>query len=131
MATKGVSARLVMVLVLCGGLPTASAGTQPAWAQRDDRPGARVQPPTELLKEYPFHQGRLFNHERSDGDEPASTAERPGGEPSSEGIAWEIVTPAILGARLFLLLGGMVVRAARGPTGRSGKEAPPPSRPPF
>jgi chromosome partitioning protein len=132
MARENVSARLGVVLVVCGAF--AAAGGQPAWAQRDGkRSGDRVQPPTELLKEYPFRQGRLRSRERSNADERASAAEVPVREPSAESNPWEIIAPVILGATLVWLLGTVGLRIARATAGGSGQEpvptgAPPPPR---
>jgi chromosome partitioning protein len=132
MASVNVSARLVVVLVACGAF--ATAGGRPAWAQRDgERSGDRVQPPTELLKEYPFRQGRLRSRASSSGGEKVSAAQVPVGEPSSETNAWGIIAPVILGATLLLLLGAAGLRASRATAGGSGNEpeparAPPPRR---
>jgi chromosome partitioning protein len=132
MARENVSARLGVVLVVCGAF--AAAGGQPAWAQRDGkRSGDRVQPPTELLKEYPFRQGRLRSRERSNADERASAAQVPVREPSAESNPWEIIAPVILGATLVWLLGTVGLRIARATAGGSGEKpvptgAPPPPR---
>ena len=128
MARENASARLVVVLVVCGAF--AAAGGQPAWAQRDGkRSGDRVQPPTELLKEYPFRQGRLRSRGRSNAGERARVAQVPVAEPSSETNAWGTIAPVILGATLVLLLGTVGLRAARATAGGSGNE-PAPSRTP-
>jgi chromosome partitioning protein len=60
MARSG-SARLVVAAVTVSG---AFAVAGPAYSQRREPPADRVQPPTELLEEYPFRQGRLESRER-------------------------------------------------------------------
>jgi chromosome partitioning protein len=59
--------RLTVQVVATGLACMALGGAgQPAAAQRDEeRDRRRVQPPTELLKEYPFEQGRLRSRDRS------------------------------------------------------------------
>jgi chromosome partitioning protein len=129
MASGNVIARLVGAVV-AGGVLATFVG-QPAWAQRDgERSGDRVQPPTELLKEYPLRQGRLRNRERSDPGERASGDQVD--EPSPDGNVWEVVAPVILGATLLLFLGTTGLHLARAGGGGSDKpprKAPPPRMP--
>jgi chromosome partitioning protein len=63
MRGPGLTARLGAIGLVCVALGVAG---EPAAAQRDDElDGRRVQPPTELLKEYPFDQGRLRSRDSS------------------------------------------------------------------
>lgn len=114
----------LVVLVLCGALATAAA--QPAWAQRDgDRSGERVKPPTELLREYPFHQGRLPRRERSTAGERGRPARVAPEGPSSGGIPWNAIVPVILGTTLLLVLATLGLRARRRTVPGVGQEQPP------
>jgi chromosome partitioning protein len=60
MAGTGVRTGLAALLV-CAAFAGAAA---PASGQREERSRERVQPPEELLREYPFEQGRLRSRER-------------------------------------------------------------------
>jgi chromosome partitioning protein len=63
MRRPGPTARVGAIGLACVALGVAG---EPAAAQRDaERDGRRVQPPTELLKEYPFDQGRLRSRDTS------------------------------------------------------------------
>jgi chromosome partitioning protein len=118
-----VRARLGLALVC---LAFAMAGGQPAWAQQGgEGSGERVQPPRELLEEYPFREGgRLRSRERSTAGEPADNAQAPDDDESgSESNAWGVIAPVILGAALVSLLGALGFRAAQGSArGGSAKE---------
>jgi chromosome partitioning protein len=133
MASGNLGARLVG-LVVVGGALAACAG-QSAWAQRErERSGDRVQPPTELLKEYPLQQGRLRSRERANPDETAGAAQAPGDGASPESNVWATVAPVLLGTTLLLLVGTLGLRAARATSGGPGKEprhgrTPPPRLP--
>lgn len=110
----------LLVLVVGGALATAAV--QPASAQREGgRSGERVQPPTELLEEYPFRQGRLRSRERSNEDERTSDAQVAAPERGSGSNPLEVIAPVILGATLILLLVALGSRAARS---GSGQEQP-------
>ena len=65
MTRRSITARLTAVTVAGG---TIAAAGPPALAQDGERraSGDRVQPPTELLREYPFRQGQLRSRERSE-----------------------------------------------------------------
>jgi chromosome partitioning protein len=106
-----------------------AAGGQPAAAQSGGEGSReRVQPPTELLEEYPFRQGRLRSRDRSSSRErEASTGRPPAGESASESSPWGVIAPVTLGAVLLSLLGVLVLRAARGGP-RPGDSAEEPER---
>jgi chromosome partitioning protein len=126
MAGGSVGARLVVAVVAFGALATFAG--QPARAQRDGKRSAeRVQPPTELLKEYPLRQGRLRSRDRTGADERAPAAQVAGEAPSPGSNPWAVIAPVLLGATLLLVLGIVGLRVARATAGGSG-EAPPPGR---
>ena len=100
----------------------------PASGQREERSGDRVQPPAELLREYPFEQGRLRSRERSRG-RLSRRAVEPTGRPDNssavgdEGNRWPVAWLAI-GAMALLAVLALIARRARRPraAGRSGSE---------
>ena len=110
MASTNVSARLAVGLVACAALMAAVPATR---AQRDgERSGDRVQPPTELLKEYPFRQGRLRSRERSDARQAdAGSSELPLSEPAVEDKdrGWMVIW-LVFGVAAALLALGLVGR---------------------
>lgn len=110
MASTNVSARLAVGLVVCAAVMAAVPATR---AQRDgERSGDRVQPPTELLKEYPFRQGRLRSRERSDARQAdAGSSELPLSEPAveDEDRGWMVIW-LVFGVAAALLALGLVGR---------------------
>jgi chromosome partitioning protein len=123
----------VTVLLVWGAVIAAG---QAAWAQRDEeRRGERVQPPTELLEEYPLRQGELRSREGPNADRRASAPELPVGEPVADEeagnsvILWLVIAAAV-GILLLGIAGSRVARAtAGGPgAGSSGNEARPSRR---
>jgi chromosome partitioning protein len=99
----------------------------PASGQREERSRARVQEPTELLREYPFEQGRLRSRQRSD-----ARATRPAGEAISRSAAGardagggSPVLWLVIGAFILLALLGLIARRARRPStgGARSREA--------
>jgi chromosome partitioning protein len=129
MARDNTPARVVVLLAVGGAL---AAGGQSASAQTGDtRSGERVQPPTELLEEYPFRQGRLRSRERSNADGRASTSQLPIGEPAADSEAGNWVTPwlVVAAAAGILLLGIAGRRVGRPVAGGAGK-GPTPDRAP-
>jgi chromosome partitioning protein len=131
MARHTLLARVAVLLGVWGAVIVAG---QAASAQRDDeRRGGRVQPPTELLEEYPFRQGELRSRERTNADRRASAPNLPLGEPVADDEAgnWVIPWLVIAAAAGILLLGVAGRRLARATAGgwRNGRtpdEAPPP-----
>ncbi len=109
MTRQSITARLAAVLVVGG---TIAAAGPPASAQDDGARagGDRVQPPTELLREYPFRQGRLRSRERS---QPAPARARGRGSaaqpsvgdssPDFGGSAWLVIALAVVAATALLL----------------------------
>jgi chromosome partitioning protein len=80
-----------------------------AWGQREERARDRVQPPTELLREYPFDQGRLRSPERPDPPRSgAGSAALPSAGDSGGG--WPLIWLALGGAGL---LGALALIARR------------------
>jgi chromosome partitioning protein len=123
------------VAVLLGMWGAVIAGGQVAWAQRDDeRRGERVQPPTELLEEYPFRQGELRSRERSNADRRANTPQLPVTQRAADEEAGNWVFPwlVIAAAAGMLVLGIAGLRVARATSGGPGEgghpRQPPPSR---
>src|SRR5215212_470063 len=89
----------------------------PASVQGEERSRARVRPPAELLKEYPFDQGRLRSRQRSG----TRTTPRPvdrsarSGVPSGDGGGGSpVVWLAFAGVVLLAML-GLIARRARRP----------------
>jgi chromosome partitioning protein len=121
MARHALLTRVAVLLGVWGAVTTAG---QAAWAQRDDeRRGERVQPPTELLEEYPFRQGELRSRERSNADRRTSTPELPLGEAVADdgGGNWVIPWLVIAAAAGILLLGIASRRLARATAGGPGE----------
>jgi chromosome partitioning protein len=117
------SARSGLVgLLLSLGL-LAAGGDAAGAQQKDGDSGRRVQPPTELLREYPFRQGRLRSHAGSevrpiDAGEVSRPAQAPTADPG--GGAPSVTTFALVGTAALLLLvlvplGRRVVRTTAGP----------------
>jgi chromosome partitioning protein len=107
------------------------AAGQPANAQRDDeREQQRVRPPTELLKEYPFEQGRLRSRDRSQrrtAGEATSAAQvaSDSTEEASNGD-WLTLALVVSGATALLVLGAAgrrFVLATVGPRRQGAKES--------
>ena len=96
-------------LLACAAFAGAVAS---ASGQQDERASDRVQPPTELLKEYPFEQGRLRGSEhpatRSSGAR--SAASPTAGEPEG---GWPVVWLALAAAALLGALALIARRAQR------------------
>ena len=93
-------AALLACAAFTGVVPTASG-------QRDDR----VQPPTELLREYPFNQGRLRSPERPEPPRPgAGSATLPTAGDSEGG--WPLMWLA-LGAAVLLGAFALIARRAQ------------------
>ena len=99
------------VLLACAafaGLGATASG------QRDERGRDRVQPPTELLREYPFEQGRLGSPERPGVRRPrAAGTELPTAGDSDD--AWP-VTWLALGAAALLAALALIARRAQRPS---------------
>lgn len=120
MASK--SLKFVSVLTVCG---TITASGPAAWSQTErERSGDRVQPPTELLEEYPFRQGRL----RSRAERPnarqtdAGSARLPLGQPAADGADrdWMVMWLVLGGAAALLSLGLVGRRVVRRTAGAQG-----------
>ena len=88
-----------------------------ASGQQDERASDRVQPPTELLKEYPFEQGRLRGSERpATRSSGARSAALPtAGDPEG---GWPVVWLALAAAALLGALALIARRAQRPSTAR-------------
>jgi chromosome partitioning protein len=126
MALKNVSARLlVAALGVCGAL--AAAG-QPAVAQRGDPSADRVQPPKELLEEYPFRQGRLRSRDRAEAGVADVRVDRPAAEEGSGGgpVIWLLV-----GLAAALLAVGLIGRRALASGGGPAQTPEPEPDPPV
>ena len=124
--------RLTVQVVATGLACTALvAAGQPAAAQRDDeREQQRVRPPTELLKEYPFEQGRLRSRDRpqrrSAGE--ATGAAQVASDSTEESSSGDWLTLALIvsGATALLVLGAAgrrFVLATGGPRRQGAKES--------
>jgi chromosome partitioning protein len=123
MTRQGITAPLAALTVVSG---TIAAVGPPALAQdgRERAGGDRVQPPTELLREYPFRQGRLRSRERS---QPAAARARGRGRaaPASVddsspdfGTAALVIALAVMAATVLLLaLSPVTRRVARAVAG--------------
>jgi chromosome partitioning protein len=129
MARRGSLARIVAVVVLC------CWWGQPAAAQSgDSRERGRVQAPRELLKEYPFEQGRLRSADR-----PKSESARSGGGASSAavpapedpgGAGWVLPALGLCTATGLLVLGVAIRRFGRPTAGAQGHAREPEPAPP-
>jgi chromosome partitioning protein len=132
MAPQSLSVRLVVMLVVCVAITAAAPA---AWSQRDGGRGDRVQPPTELLREYPFRQGRLRSHdERSDTRQAdAGSSQPPLAERAVEGAerGWLVIWVVLgLAALLSLwLIGGRVLRPSADGKGHVPEAQPPQPHP--
>jgi chromosome partitioning protein len=100
--------------VVATGLACVALGAagQPAAAQRDqERDRRRVQPPTELLKEYPFEQGRLRSRVRSQRrttrEATDSTQVPPDPTEDASNSDWLMMALIISGATALLVLGAV------------------------
>ena len=116
--------RLIAALAICAFL--AAGGGAASGQTRDE-----VQRPDELLREYPFEQGRLRSHDdsRQRADASAPSAQAPAPDPSSDGGAspWLIPFIALLGAATVLLLAVAGRRLVRGGAARRGPPTPAPA----
>jgi chromosome partitioning protein len=122
--------RLTVRLVAIGiGCIALGAAGQPVAAQRDDEPDTRrVQPPRELLQEYPFDQGRLRSRDSSQrrpGGE-ATSATQVGSESTEEAYngGWLTLALVAVGAIALLVLGAAgrrFVMATGGPRRQGAK----------
>jgi chromosome partitioning protein len=128
MLQRALTFRVVVALSVCAPF---GIGGEAASAQGGNRDRG-VQPPTELLREYPFRQGRLRSRERSQRDPARAdglprSAQAPGQDPSGDtgGSGWIVIT-AVLGAALLLVLGLAARRVARANRGPRGPQAPAP-----
>jgi chromosome partitioning protein len=126
-------------VALCG------AG-QPAAAQRDDETDKpRVQPPTELLREYPFDQGQLRSSDpsrrRTSSDAAGAAQVQPDPAQDSGNGHWVTIALVLSGATALLVLGAAgrrLLLAAAGPRRDPMKQGaasaepdlPPPERTP-
>ena len=129
MTRQGITAPLAALTVVGG---TIAAPCPPALAQdgRERVGGDRVQPPTELLREYPFRQGQLRSRERSR-PAPAQAKRRGGAAPASvgdsspaSGSAALVIALAVLAATALLLaLSPVRRRVARAAAGANRSQA--------
>jgi chromosome partitioning protein len=109
---------LIVLLALAISAPVAIGGSA-ASAQERDR---RVDPPTELLREYPFRQGELRSRQPSQ----PRPAPAPAADSSADagGSRWILVLAVALGAAALLALGVAGRRLTRAPAGGGGAPAP-------
>jgi chromosome partitioning protein len=129
MARHHVSARAVGTLIVSGAF--AAAG-QTAWAQPEgERRGDRVQPPKELLEEYPFRQGRLRSAERESPAADGGSSQRPISELPGEsgGRDWPIIGLVSAAAASLLAAGVILRRRVLRATANGPEPEPPPARP--
>ena len=144
MDPRSVTVRVIVALAAC-----AIAATDSQAAAQDATRDRRVQPPTELLREYPFDQGELRSRQRAQ-PRPAGTraaqprpAEVPARDPSTDAgwSGWLLGLVVMLGAGALLALGAAGRRVARANAGRRAPrstrpavaatpQAPPPPNPP-
>jgi len=98
-------AALLACAAFAGVVATASG-------RQDERARDRVQPPTELLREYPFDQGRLRSRERAEPRRPgAGSAALP--TTGDSGGGWPLMWLALGGAALLGALALIARRAQR------------------
>jgi chromosome partitioning protein len=119
--------QVVAIGLACMALGAAGG---PAAAQRDeerDRP--RVRPPTELLKEYPFEQGRLRSRERSQrrtaGEAPGAAQVPPNPTEEASNGGWLTIAVVVFGATALLGLavaGRRFLLTAGGPRRQDAKQ---------
>jgi chromosome partitioning protein len=117
MAAGNASARLVVATMAVSGAFAAAEPSAPA--QRRAPPADRAQPPTELLKEYPFRQGRLESRERPRRQQ-SDTQSGDGGSPA----VW-----LVLAGVTALLALGTIVRRVPWPSFGGRKASRPARRP--
>jgi len=129
MVRRSLTVRIAVALALCA--PFAIGG-EAALGQRGNRDRG-VQPPTELLREYPFRQGALRSRDRSQGrparaEEPTGTAPAAVRDPSADADAgtggWVVAVIVALGATALLVLGAAARRVARASAGGGGPQTP-------
>ena len=118
--------RSLRVIVVLAALGVVAAGGDAVGQERDrDR---NVQPPTKLLREYPFDQGELRSHERSQPRPAQVSAPDESAEPDASTDAagdsqWPLILIAMLGAVALVTLGVVgrrLVRASAGPPAPRG-----------
>jgi chromosome partitioning protein len=121
MARRSLAVQLVVALVICA---PAAIGAEAASGQERDRERG-VQPPTELLREYPFRQGELPGRERSQ----HPSAQAPVRDPSADTGAsrWILVLMVAMGSAALLALGVAGRRFTRAKAGRRGALATEPA----
>jgi chromosome partitioning protein len=129
MARRACLAQIVAVVVVCW------VWSQPASAQSGaSQERERVQPPRELLREYPFEQGRLRS-----GDDSQSGRDRSGGAAGSAavpapedpgGAGWVLPALALSAATVLLALGAARWRFGRRAPEAQGQAAEPEPSPP-
>jgi chromosome partitioning protein len=121
MAWRSVTARVLVALAICVSI---AIGAEAASGQERDR-DRRVQPPTKLLREYPFRQGVLRSGERPQ----ARPAQAPVPDPSADTGAsrWILILMVAMGAAALLALGIAGRRLIRTNAGPRGPQTPEPS----
>ena len=137
------SRRRGMFRVVAVGLAcmTLDAAGDPAAAQQgDERDRQRVRPPTELLREYPFDQGRLRSRDRPERltGEQATGVAQVSSDPAEDTGNGSWLTPALILASATALLvlgaaGRRLLVATAGPgrqASRPEADAPEPDLPP-
>jgi cellulose biosynthesis protein BcsQ len=119
MAWRRVGIRVVVALAISAVVIDGDAAAQDADRDR------RVQAPTELLREYPFDQGRLRSREASQ----PRPAKLPAGDPSTDADAsrWPVVLMVMLGAGALLALGVAGRRLVRADAGRGAPRSSDPA----
>jgi chromosome partitioning protein len=119
MAWRSVRIRVVVALAICAVVSGGEAAAQETGRDR------RVQAPTELLREYPFDQGRLRSREPSQ----PRRAQLPARDPSTDAgtSSWLVVLMVMLGASALLALGVAGRRLARADAGRRGPRSSEPA----
>jgi chromosome partitioning protein len=117
--------RTVTVLAALAICAPVGTGAEVASGQERDR---RVQPPTELLREYPFRQGELRSRDRVQ----PSPAQAPAQDPSVDTGAsrWIVVLMVAIGATALLALGVAGRRLTRASGGRHRPQATEPAAAP-
>jgi chromosome partitioning protein len=113
------SLTVLIALTICA--PVAIGG-EAASAQERDR---RVQPPTELLREYPFRQGELRSRQPSQ-PRPAQVP-APDQSADSGAARWILVLAVVMGAAALLALGVVGRRLTRAEAASGGPPAAPPA----
>jgi chromosome partitioning protein len=127
MIPRSITVPLVVTLAICASL--AIGGEAASGQERDS--DNRVQRPNELLRAYPFEQGRLRSRERArqtaDGTPPVAQA--PSQEPSADAGAnpWLIPLIVMLGAAALVLLGAAGRKVARAGAPGHGPPMPEPA----